>query len=207
MDLKVWVMAKIQAAVGFYFVSKSTASGQSADDTVKTHPAQPPAKMGTLRVRRMWPFGIRSRVPEGVEAITVGPMGSEAQKVMIAAESATYGPGDLDDGETAIYNVVDKTDGSSICRIVLSRAGHQIHIPKSGAKVKLGSGTDADLDPVVLYTALKREFDALVQVVQTHTHPFVAQAGVNNLTTAITTSIPKQLTASVQSDNVVAKKK
>lgn len=202
-DLRSWVMTKIQAAVGFYFVSKSTAGGASADDTVRSLPAAPPAKTGTLRVRRMWPFGIRSRVPEGVEAITVGPMGSETQKVMIAAESATYGPGDLDDGETAIYNVVDKTDGSSICRIVLSRAGHQIHIPKNGAKVKLGSGTDADLDPIVLYTALKREFDAFVTKFNVHKH---TSAGAGNPTT-VPDVLASNLTTSVQSDNVVAKKK
>lgn len=201
-DWKSWVMTKMQAAVGFYFVSKSTAGGASASDTVRGLPAAPPAQTGTLRVRRMWPFGIRSRVPEGVEAITVGPMGSETQKVMIAAESATYGPGELQDGETAIYNVVDKTDGSTICRIVLDASGHQVHIPKNGAKIKLGSGADADLDPVVLYTALKREFDAFVQAFLVHVHPDPVAGN-----TGPTPTVARPLTNAVQSDNVLAKKR
>lgn len=203
MDWKAWVAAKLQSAIGFYFVDESTAGGASVNDTVRGLPAAPPAKTASLRVRRMWPFGIRSRVPTGVEAVTVGPGGSETQKVMIAAESATYGPDNLNSGETAIYNVVDKSDGSSICRIVLTRDGHQIHIPKNGAKVKLGSGTDAELDPVVLYSGLKREFDAFVRAYMLHKHTSAAAGNP----TSVTDTPASNLTTAVQSENVLAKKK
>lgn len=136
-------MSRLQRTVGFYFVNKSTAGGSTADDTVLTHPAQPPAKTGTLRVRRMWPFGIRSVVPPRVEAITVGPMASEAQKVMIAAESDTYGPDDLAEGEVAIYSSAHKE--GAVCYVKLDKNGQIAIRAKNAQKITIDAGTGADV--------------------------------------------------------------
>ncbi len=149
-DWKTWVMARLQSAVGFYFVSESAADGFA---TVKTHPAKPPARTGILNVRRMWPFGIKSRVPEGVPSITVGPMASETQKIMIAAESQTYGPNDLEVGDTAIYSAADRLDpnppgAQQYCRIVAGKDGRITIHSKGGATVVVDENGKITIDAV-----------------------------------------------------------
>jgi phage gp45-like len=52
----------------------------------------------------MWPFGLRSRPPSGVEAVVVLVNGAATRAVMVSAESAKYGPSDLEEGESALYN-------------------------------------------------------------------------------------------------------
>lgn len=58
--------------------------------------------------QRMWPFGIRARPPAGVDAvwIALGGRNKSGHGVIVGAESKGYGPGDLADGEVALYNKV-----------------------------------------------------------------------------------------------------
>ena len=205
------VKAMINATVGFYFVDEASTS-PTRDDFLKTHPVPPPAQQGRIHARRMWPFGFRSIIPAGVECVTVSPMGSQTQKVILGAESNSYGPTDLQTGEVAIYNSVHAQ--GAVCWIKLDKDGHIIVIPKAGAKVKLGSGTDAELDPIVLYTQLKAQFDSFVSRYNGHVHPvgIPAVPATPHAAATVTSSAPpigdqaSNLTTAVQSANVVAKK-
>lgn len=205
MNLQAWIEAKLQALVGFYFVDESS---PNRDSFVETHPAQAPAQKGRLRARRMWPFGIRSLPPRGVEAITVGPMASQ-QKVIIAAESNAYGPTDLAEGDTALYSSAHKEDVVAILliyadgniRVQTSKANcHVVVKPGSSGKVKLGDDVDGNLDSVALYTALKSYIDNHVHGPGSYTTPMGGGAVTGSSGT------PGALPSSVASANVVAKK-
>lgn len=85
-------------------VTKSSSSG--AGDTVQGHEDGAPSdEQFDLAARRIWPFGIRSVPPAGVDAVWVRS-GGNTNGVMVAAESSRFGPSDLADGEVAFYNKV-----------------------------------------------------------------------------------------------------
>jgi len=88
----------------FEKVTQNTADGER--DAVQGHAdGDPSDQQFDLPVRRVWPFGLRSRPPVGVWAAVV-PCGSIANSLMVGAESKKFGPSDLKDGELAIYNKV-----------------------------------------------------------------------------------------------------
>lgn len=209
------IQAKLASLIGFWFVDSTSAD---SNDFIKGHPAKPGEQPSKLHARRMWPFGIRGRPPAGTPSITVGPLGSDSQKVMIAADSASYGPSDLADGEVAIYNSVDGASdgmgGKLICRIKFDAAGNitiqgskpganVIVIPSATGQVQLGDGTPANLDFVVLFAQLKGEFDAFVAAYNGHVHTGVTAGMVSTGTTPSAASV---LSGGVHSSNVVAKK-
>ena len=87
--------------------------------------------------------------------------------------------------------------------IKIDKDGNITLIPHAGAKVRLGSGTPAQLDQVALYTQLKSDFDAFVATYNGHVHPGVTVGlGSTGTTPAAATS----MSPSVGSANVVAKK-
>lgn len=123
--------------------------------------------------RRMYPWGIRSVPPVGAECVAVSPDGSPQNALLIGAESTTrtaqglrytYGPTDMQEGETVLY---DKS-GSVIH---LHADGSITVIPKAGAKVKLGAGDDVDLDQLVTKKDLNDRFVEVRDVFDNHTHP------------------------------------
>ena len=65
-DWKSWVLSKLTQTVGFYF--ESVPALDKSDDGLRGYPTKPPATPGQIRARRMWPFGLRSIIPSGVEA-------------------------------------------------------------------------------------------------------------------------------------------
>lgn len=213
------VRAMINATVGFYFVDEA-ATSPTKDDYLKTHPVPPPARQGRIHARRMWPFGFRSIIPKGVECVTVSPMGSQTQKVIVGAESNAYGPTDLAEGDSVVYSKAHRegvvcivrvyADGQ--IRIETSENGRHVVVkPGTAGKVKLGDDADANLDPVVLYTALKTQFDDFVSLYNNHTHgpgtfAVAAAPGVVAGTSAQTAASANNLTTAVRSANVVAKK-
>lgn len=96
-----WIKAKIEGVCGFWFMELASIS-PTKNDILSTGPAPPPALPGQIPARRMWPFGFRSIIPRGVECVTVSPMASQ-QRVIVGAESNSFGPTDLKEGEVAIY--------------------------------------------------------------------------------------------------------
>ncbi len=80
-----------------------------------------------IDVRRLWPFGLRSRPPAGCDAAVVHNNGGASSGMMVGAESDRYGPGDLDEGEAALYCAVEgvgirlNTDGDVL---ITSDAGN-----------------------------------------------------------------------------------
>jgi len=98
-------------------------------------------------VRRMFPFGIRSRPPKGTDGLVVFVNGGPANGVLLAAESSRFGPSNLNDGETALYN---KVVG---CTILLDQSGAITLTDKSGATVKLDGTGNIILTPAIGKTA------------------------------------------------------
>lgn len=114
-------------------LAKSSADGHDDALEGRTAPAEPDYQ---IPVRRIWPFGIRSRPPAGVEAVVVYPNGSPVSGVMVGAESAKYGPSDLEEGETAVYS-------SSGATMKLDKDGNIIILALGSATIQLAGSTFA----------------------------------------------------------------
>lgn len=131
-DLKFWVESKLFAIVQYGRVARATANGADGADGAKTG--------GPQNVRRMWPWGLRSVPPVGSELLQVCPGGHPANAVVIAAETTkmtsagveyAYGPADLKEGETALYD----------------RAGSVIRQSQDGTtKIDAAAGSDIVLN-------------------------------------------------------------
>lgn len=79
-------------------VARTSQSGHEDELRGRSEPDEPSYE---VQVRRMWPYGLRSRPPAGVDAVAVGDR--PETMVMVGAESPLYGPSDLAEGEVAIY--------------------------------------------------------------------------------------------------------
>lgn len=94
-------------------------------------------------VRRLWPFGIRSRPPVGVDAVVIHVNGGSGSGVMVGAESNAYGPDDLAEGEVAIYcrasGAVIKLDADG--KITIDAASGQ-DVVVNGGTLKVARETD-----------------------------------------------------------------
>jgi len=166
-------------------------------------------------VSRAQPFGLRSIAPPGSRIITLGVNAGRGNRVYISAEHPDVGPTDLEEGEVALYN-----GSAQVLTIRLTKDGDIQIIPAAGRKVKLGSKDDGELDPVVLYSKLKEQFDRFVLKHNQHTHPMpgnivvtttigafgVPTAGVITGATSATPDTMDPLTSAAGSSNVVAKK-
>jgi hypothetical protein len=89
--------------------------------------------------------------------------------------------------------------GKSGAKVVIDKDGEVTVIPAAGKKVKLGDGTDANLEAVVLQAKLTARFDEFVSFYNNHRHT----------ETGVTTEKPDILAGNlgnVSSVNVVAKK-
>lgn len=104
-DIRFWVEQKLAWLVQYGQVTVATSNGNDAVSG-RVNGVQQYA-------RRFWPWGLRSVPPVGSESITLGVDGSASNKVMVAAESTkrtsagleySYGPKDLKEGETALYD-------------------------------------------------------------------------------------------------------
>ncbi len=94
--------ASIARLVHFTYFSGSSATG-TGDSVECDHTDE---ASGSYAVRRMQHFGFRSRPPKGVAAIRLGNFEAASNSVVVAEDSERYGPGDLADGEVALYNKV-----------------------------------------------------------------------------------------------------
>jgi phage gp45-like len=83
--------------IGWTLSAKSSAVGD--DDEVETGDGDDSQRP----VRRIEPFGVRSRPPSKVRTLQLR-LGSSTTLFLGVASTNGYGPTDLDDGDTALYN-------------------------------------------------------------------------------------------------------
>lgn len=161
--LKYAQLAALSDKFGYGYVSPPPEDPEQGDEPTQQ------------RVRFLQWFGFRSRpVVEGGEAIVGAPRGGTTNAVALAADHMGYGPTDLKEGESAVYDKAGSVirlfeDGSlsittkSGVTVNLDKDGNATVVPKSGAQVRLGDGVPVNLDNVVLFAALKGYID-------THAH-------------------------------------
>lgn len=127
---KEWIAGQLASALQYGKVTRSSSNGDDAmDGWVQQIPS-----------RRMGPWGLRALPPVGSECIGVGAGGSQANLVMMAAETTSrtangleyaYGPKDLKEGETALYD----------------KAGSVLRMSQDGTtKIDAASGKDIILN-------------------------------------------------------------
>ena len=141
-EIRDFVYQAVGWVVSYSRVAKSSAGGNDDEVEGRSEPDEPSYQ---IPVRRLWPFGLRSRPPAGVEAVIVLVNGGATRAVMVGAESAKYGPSDLAEGEAALYGATAAviriwTDG----RITIDGDGADVVVNGGGAKVhRVGDHGDA----------------------------------------------------------------
>jgi phage gp45-like len=152
-----------------------------------------------LLARRLLPWGFWSVPLDGSNVLCVGVNAGRSNKAYLAAQVPSGSglgqiPSDLAAGEVALYNKVSGT------LVKLDGSGNVVILPGPGAKVQLGDSTAANLDAVVLVTALESKVNAFIDKYNSHNHP-TAPMGPVSVPSAIATHI-----SGTGSSNVVAKK-
>lgn len=199
--LKYAQLAALSDKFGYGYVSPPPEDPEQGDEPTQQ------------RVRFLQWFGFRSRpVVNGGEAIVAAPRGGTTNAVALAADHLGYGPTDLKEGESAVYDksgsVIHLFEDGSLsvtakggAVVTLDKDGNATVVPKSGAQVRLGDAVLASLDNVVLFTALKNYID-------THAHGpggYVAPMGGGPVTGSSGAPV-SGLGTNAQSPNVLAKK-
>ena len=125
--------------------------------------AQPDEDQYDYPVRRLWPFGWRSRPPAGCEAVIIKPNGSPSSGVLVGAESSQYGPSDLEEGEGALYCIKDGT------LFKLDKDGNLIGVPGGSGIIFLGGpASDSAMVPGVLYDKLLQRIQNIEMIFNAH---------------------------------------
>lgn len=108
-DLKQWVREFVASTMATAVKIRPYTFSSASGTTDKVQGYQNDEEKYDLDGQRMWPFGVRSVPPAGVDSvwIAVGGRNRSTNAVIIGAESSKYGPSDLADGEVAFYNKVD----------------------------------------------------------------------------------------------------
>jgi hypothetical protein len=104
-ELREYAHQVVANAIQFTQFTRSTSSGEHdkvAGYRTEGYGEQP----YDYETRRMQHFGLRSRPPADVWALRVASSGGATNNVTVAEDSTRYGPGDLQDGEVALYNSV-----------------------------------------------------------------------------------------------------
>ena len=210
-DIRFWVEQRLAWLVQYATITRSSANGADAV-TGRVSGVQHEA-------RRFHPWGVRGRPPIEAETITLGVDGSSANKVEIAAEAMSrtseglkyaYGPNDLAEGESAVYDKAGSVvrlynDGSiritskSGAVINLDAAGNVTVVPKSGAQVRLGDADAVNCENVVLFDALKNYID-------THAHQAGSYVTAMGAVTGTSGAPISGLGTNARSSNVLGKK-
>jgi phage gp45-like len=146
---KEWIQAQLASAIQYGKVTRSNSNGDDAmDGWVQQIPS-----------RRMGPWGLRALPPVGSECVGIGAGGSQANLLLMAAETTSrtangleysYGPKDLKEGETALYDKAGsvlrqsqdgttKVDAASGKDISLTGGTHKVARVGDRAKVTIRS--------------------------------------------------------------------
>jgi phage gp45-like len=138
-EVKEWAKGFIEKAIASGIVkyglySRSTASGEG--DAIRGYETEGSDEQPyDFAGRRVFPFGIRSLPPSGTWGVWIGKGGRSGDGVIVGAESSRFGPGNLQDGEVAIYN---KVNG---CVIKLDQNGAVSINAASGQTVNINGTT------------------------------------------------------------------
>lgn len=111
--LRDYVENRIANIFGFTLTARSSELG--GDDAVQTGDGEDTQKT----VRRIEPWGHRGRAPSKVRSLQL-KLGTSNVFFIGVASNAAYGPQDLEDGETALYNTV------ADCLVHLDKDGNVI---------------------------------------------------------------------------------
>lgn len=173
------IMGRLYNLVGYRRISSASSNGQN--DRVEGPPARVGEKPRAEGARRMYPWGMDSRHPEGCESVTVSPLGG-SQSFIIGADHPTAAPDHADANWTMIlHNEVAGTwvklrkDGGvqvegKGARIEITKDGDITIVPATGKTIRLGDAADVNLDTVVLYSEMKANYDEFVGKYNGHSH-------------------------------------
>ena len=172
------IVTRLNAIVRHTTVTNSTSGGV---DQVAGRQGPQGKQNVPHTVRRLWPFGIRSVPPSGVEAAVVFANADPTHGLMVGAEGTGYGPSDLATGETALYckaaGTVVKLDGDGNVTIS-SASGKTVTI--NGATVYLGAMSGAQF--VALSNLVATELGKIASAHNGHKHAGVQPGtGVSGL--------------------------
>lgn len=107
-ELRRQIKDRVEEAVGAVVrwsrVTASSADGQSDAVEGWGHPDEGTSQ---IRARRVMPFGLWSRQPTKITAAIVRVFGKAAQSLLLGTGGERYAPQDLEEGETALYCIVD----------------------------------------------------------------------------------------------------
>ena len=133
-DIRAYVEGRIGAVALYVRTSGASATGQKDQVTLLGQEG----KRVAMPARRMGPFGLRWVHPKDCEGLAIN-VGGRLQLVLIAAESESYGPTDLEGGEVALYDQAGST-------IVLDKDGAITITSKSGAVVAMNAAGKITID-------------------------------------------------------------
>ena len=140
-------------------VRKVVVRGRAADGYYSTggHRSAPAEPEQALSAQRFGLYGLASECPDGTEAVLLAVNGGASNRVSVA---------ELPQG-------APRLEGSEVClwaafgqRVLLTKDGDVIVVPKPGRKVLLGTDDGAAADSVVTESKLKTALD----LVAAHTH-------------------------------------
>lgn len=87
--------------VRFSRIAQASSDGRCSVEG-RTIPGGPESP--SIQARLMFPFGVRSVPPSGVDAAVVHAAGGAARGIVVGCDATRYGPSDLAEGETALYS-------------------------------------------------------------------------------------------------------
>lgn len=153
-DVKEWVKNWCARIVRKTVVRGRAAEGYYSTDGHRAAPAEPEQ---ALSAQRFGIYGLASECPDGTEAVLLAVNGGASNRVSVA---------ELPQG-------APKLEGSEVClwatfgqRVLLTKDGDVVVMPKPGRKVLLGTD-DGAADPVVTESKLQTALDLIAG----HQHP------------------------------------
>lgn len=164
------VVANAETAISrlFGWTLTSTSSPMGDSDTVETgDEPDSSGKIGQRPVRRIEPWGVRTRPPAKVRSLWLR-LGSSNVVFLGIAPTKAYGPDGLEEGEVALYCTQGGTE------IRLDKDGNVVITPAAGKTVQL-AGTAQKLP---LWSDFKTDFTVFVSQVDTFLKAVVPVTGI-----------------------------
>ena len=154
-DLRQMLTDWASRIVRFTRIARAASDG-SASVEGRTIPGGPEAP--SIRARLMFPFGVRSVPPAGVDAAVVHAAGAGARCIVVACDAPKYGPSDLAEGETALYSQQNPkavhADGAGHTKITSATVnGVQGDVVVNGGTLPVARKTDPIAPGAITMTA------------------------------------------------------
>lgn len=143
-----------------------------------------PSSQGQRPVRRLEPFGVRSRPPAKIRSLSLR-LGNSTSIYLGVASDGGYGPGDLNDGETAVYNKVAGTE------VLLDEDGN-VAVSTTQGDVSLTASGSGKIASVNGTTYAMPQWDSFVAELNARMTSLGATPVPTTLPTAISTIIAMQ---------------